>query len=57
MEKLGVVLRDEEEAKTSGDKSVCPDCGLPLGQDIEVNGRKLSYCSRCGTKPFEKKND
>jgi hypothetical protein len=53
MEKYGVELAPEEESKTSGDKGICPDCGLPLGQDIEVNGREFSYCSRCGTKPFE----
>jgi ribosomal protein S27AE len=55
MDKYSVVLEDEEESKTSGDKSVCPKCGLPLGENIEVNGRKFSYCSRCGTEPFEAK--
>jgi hypothetical protein len=56
MDKFGVVLEDEEDIKTSGDKGICPKCGLALGQDIEVNGRKLSYCSRCGTEPFEAKS-
>lgn len=48
MEKYAVVL-DDDKSKTAGAGSSCPDCGIKLEQ---TNPPK---CSKCGTKPFEKR--
>ena len=48
MEKRGVVT-DDEKTKTAEQDKKCPKCGATLNEH--------SYCSNCGTEPFEKKPD
>jgi predicted amidophosphoribosyltransferase len=47
MEKLGVVLEDEDLTKTASEGQTCPSCGAKL--------ERPRYCRQCGTEPFEKR--
>ena len=48
MEKYGVNTNDK--TKTASSVHLCPSCG----KKIEKHGEVLK-CTKCGTKPFEKK--
>lgn len=53
MEKLGVQFEDQQvKTAASGKRQThCPDCG----EELIENNQFIMWCSRCGTKPFEKK--
>jgi len=50
MEKYGVSVEVDDFTKTASDG--CPKCGSPL----EKHGKVLK-CPKCGTEPFEVKDD
>ena len=51
VDKYAVVTEKQGEEKTAGDKATCPNCGTELPDST------LQHCPKCGSKPWEKKQE